>query len=42
MTVEAAPGSIGRIEILLRYRVRATNTQHNLVYPFYLNEGADA
>ncbi|MEE9128628.1 MAG: GPW/gp25 family protein [Phycisphaerales bacterium] len=40
--VEAAPGSIGRIDILLRYRLRATNTLHNLVYPFYLDEGAVA
>jgi phage baseplate assembly protein W len=26
--------------ITLRCRVRATNTRHNLVYPFYLQEGA--
>ena len=25
--------------IELSYRVRATNSQHNLVYPFYLQEG---
>jgi phage baseplate assembly protein W len=25
--------------IEVRYRVRATNTLHNLVYPFYLDEG---
>jgi uncharacterized protein len=29
-----------RLLIELRYRVRATNTLHNLVYPFYLEEGA--
>lgn len=29
-----------RLLIDLRYRIRATNTLHNLVYPFYLQEGA--
>lgn len=29
-----------RLDIDVRYRVRATNTLHNLVYPFYLDEGA--
>lgn len=29
----------GQILIDIRYRVRATNTLHNLVYPFYLQEG---
>ena len=29
----------GRLLIELRYRVRATNTFYNLVYPFYLMEG---
>jgi len=27
------------VEVSIRYRVRATNTLHNLVYPFYLEEG---
>ncbi len=31
----------GRVDILLRYRVAATNTRHNFVYPFYLEEGTD-
>jgi phage baseplate assembly protein W len=26
----------GRLEITISYRVRATNTQRNLVYPFYV------
>jgi phage baseplate assembly protein W len=30
----------GKIDITIEYRVRATNTFHNLVYPFYLQEGA--
>jgi uncharacterized protein len=30
----------GRVDIRLDYRVSATNNRYNLVYPFYLNEGA--
>jgi phage baseplate assembly protein W len=29
----------GKLEIDIHYRVRSTNTLHNLVYPFYLEEG---
>ena len=29
-----------RLDIGVHYRIRATNTLHNLVYPFYLAEGA--
>jgi len=29
----------GRLDIEIRYRVRATNTFYNVVYPFYLREG---
>lgn len=36
--VTAAP-PLGRLDIEIRYRVRATNTFYNLVYPFYLMEG---
>ena len=36
--VSAEP-SLGRLNIEIRYRVRATNTFYNLVYPFYLLEG---
>src|SRR6185436_13346771 len=28
----------GRVEILVDYTVRATNTRYNLVFPFYLTE----
>jgi hypothetical protein len=31
-----------RVLIEVSYRVRATNTLHNLVYPFYLQEGTAA
>lgn len=34
--------SRGRLLIEIDYRVRATNTLFNLVYPFYLLEGAPA
>ena len=37
--VEAATSLRNQIDISIRYRVRATNTLHNLVYPFYLQEG---
>ncbi|MBC6993253.1 GPW/gp25 family protein [Neolewinella lacunae] len=30
----------GRIELRLDYRVRATNSRFNFVYPFYLAEGS--
>lgn len=30
----------GRLDIHLDYRVSATNNRYNLVYPFYVNEGA--
>jgi phage baseplate assembly protein W len=32
---------LGRLLIDIRYRVRATNTFYNLVYPFYLLEGRE-
>lgn len=34
-----ADGPRGRLSISIDYRVRATNTFYNLVYPFYLLEG---
>jgi phage baseplate assembly protein W len=37
--VSADQASLGRLLIEVRYRVRATNTFYNLVYPFYLQEG---
>ncbi len=29
----------GIINIDIQYKVRATNTRHNLVFPFYINQG---
>jgi phage baseplate assembly protein W len=37
---DPADPSSGRLLIDIRYRVRATNTFYNLVYPFYLLEGS--
>lgn len=34
-----APGQEGFILIEVQYTIRATNTRHNLVYPYYLEEG---
>jgi uncharacterized protein len=34
-----ADGSGGRLLVEIDYRIRATNTFYNLVYPFYLLEG---
>jgi len=32
---------ISCIRITVNYTVRSTNTKHNFVYPFYINEGTD-
>ena len=39
--VAPAPGVRGRVDITIEYRVRATNTFYNLVYPFYVQEGGE-
>jgi phage baseplate assembly protein W len=38
--VTTQPPERNTLLIEVSYRVRATNTLHNLVYPFYLQEGA--
>jgi hypothetical protein len=42
LEVKVAPdaGEIGKLLINIDYRVRATNTQFNLVFPFFLKEQA--
>ena len=42
VTVTSDSSERNRLLIDMNYRVRATNTQHNLVYPFYLQEGTPA
>ena len=39
VSVEPHAGIASRVDIDVRYTVRATNNQFNLVYPFYLGEG---
>lgn len=41
--VKAESSAEGRNQILVRidYRIRSNNAFHNLVYPFFLNEGAE-
>jgi phage baseplate assembly protein W len=41
LTVKADPSAAadGKLLVRIDYRVRSTNTQFNLVYPFYLKEG---
>ena len=39
VNVEPDPGEIGKLLIDIDYRVRATNAQFNLVFPFYINQG---
>ncbi|GMK40241.1 baseplate protein [Paenibacillus sp. CCS19] len=41
VSVEVKPdrGTVGKLTIDIRYRVRSTNNEYNLVYPFYLREG---
>ncbi|MEZ5351540.1 MAG: GPW/gp25 family protein [Bryobacteraceae bacterium] len=39
VTVTAVPDE-GKAVIEVRYRIRITNSHHNLVYPFYLEEGS--
>lgn len=39
--VALATGAKAAVEVAVDYRVRATNTFYNLVYPFYLLEGRE-
>lgn len=38
VSVEPDAGELGKLLINIDYRVRATNTRFNLVFPFYLKE----
>jgi phage baseplate assembly protein W len=39
VSVTASGSAANRIDIVITYQIRATNTFYNLVYPFYLQEG---
>ena len=34
--VETEPGAENRVKVEIAYRLRGTNTRHNLVFPYYL------
>ena len=40
VSATADVGDVGKVLIEMSYRVRATNSHANLVYPFYLEEGS--
>lgn len=40
VTVTVDVSEPNKLLIEMKYNIRATNTQHNLVYPFYLEEGS--
>lgn len=42
VSIDAEHSEHNRLLIDVRYRIRATNTVRNLVYPFYLREGTPA
>jgi phage baseplate assembly protein W len=39
--VQVEPGDWpgGKLDIIVTYTIRATNSRHNMVFPFYLSEG---
>ena len=39
VSVDSSDADKGKLIVNVEYKVRATNTQFNLVYPFYLKEG---
>ena len=39
VTADMRDWSEGHLSISIVYRVRATNSRHNTVFPFYINEG---
>jgi phage baseplate assembly protein W len=40
VTADTNPKAANQLQIRIDYRVRANNALFNLVYPFYLQEGA--
>ncbi len=39
VTVSPDRGNVGKLSIEINYRIRSTNNEFNLVYPFYLEGG---
>ena len=42
VTVIDNEANVGKLKVSIDYRVRATNNEFNLVYPFYLKEGIES
>ncbi|MDF7816973.1 GPW/gp25 family protein [Runella sp. MFBS21] len=40
VTLEQPPESLGSLLIVIEYRIRATNTRYNYVFPFYKEEAS--
>lgn len=39
--VNRSADDLARLDVLLRYRIRTTNTRHNMVYPLYLDQASN-
>jgi uncharacterized protein len=40
LDVRRSGDDLARLDLLLRYRIRTTNTRHNMVYPLYLDQAS--
>lgn len=40
LDVRAAGDDLARLDVVLRYQIRSTNTRHNIVYPLYLDQAS--
>lgn len=40
LDVRPSGDDLARLDLLLRYRIRTTNTRHNMVYPLYLDQAS--
>jgi phage baseplate assembly protein W len=40
VNVRPAGDDMARLDVLLDYRIRTTNTRHNMVYPLYLDQAS--
>lgn len=40
LDVQPSGDDLARLDLLLHYRIRTTNTRHNMVYPLYLDQAS--
>jgi hypothetical protein len=40
LDVQPSSDDLARLDLLLHYRIRTTNTRHNMVYPLYLDQAS--